>query len=166
MREVFLLFDDHVIICRGRGWGGGGCVEVFYTLWVCIANRFHITAVVRWIVYILIRLKRSLLPFRGWWRRHILLCYLLGGNLRIQPWFSTTKKIKKWHMSKVYIYKYLMVFFFKLLLLNLLKLMEEIKKLKTNKILGKYTGRVIHLLIGWRMNSLLGEKEEMEERKR
>lgn len=40
--------------------------------------------------------------------------------------------------------------------------MEEIKKLKTNKILGKYTGRVIHLLIGWRMNSLLGEKEEME----
>lgn len=41
-----------------------------------------------------------------------------------------------------------MVFFFKLLLLNLLKLMEEIKKIKTNKILGKYTGRVIHLLIG------------------
>lgn len=33
--------------------------------------------------------------------------------------------------------------FFKLLLLNLLKLMEEIKKLKTNKILGKYTGRGI-----------------------
>lgn len=44
--------------------------------------------------------------------------------------------------------------------------MEEIKKLKTNKILGKYTGRVIHLLIGWRMNSLLGEKEEMEEEKK
>lgn len=36
-----------------------------------------------------------------------------------------------------------MFFFFKLLLLNLLKLMEEIKKLKTNKILGKYTGRGI-----------------------
>lgn len=36
-----------------------------------------------------------------------------------------------------------MVFFLKLLLLNLLKLMEEIKKLKTNKILGKYTGRSI-----------------------
>lgn len=36
-----------------------------------------------------------------------------------------------------------MGFFFKLLLLNLLKLMEEIKKLKTNKILGKYTGRSI-----------------------
>lgn len=35
-----------------------------------------------------------------------------------------------------------MVFFFKLLLLNLLKLMEEIKKLKTNKILGKYTGSI------------------------
>lgn len=69
-------------------------------------------------------------------------------------------------MSKVYIWISYGLFFLKLLLLNLLKLMEEIKKLKTNKILGKYTGRVIHLSIGWRMNSLLGEKEEMEERKR
>lgn len=167
MREVFLLFDDHVIICRGRGWGwgGGGCVEVFYTLWVCIANRFHITAVVRWIVYILIRLKRRFLPFRGWRRRHILLCYLLGGNLRIQPWFSTTKKIKKMAYVKSIYINILWVFFFNYFF-NLLKLMEEIKKLKTNKILGKYTGRVIHLLIGWRMNSLLGGKKEMEERKR
>lgn len=50
---------------------------------------------------------------------------------------------KKNGICQKYIYKYLMVFFFKLLLLNLLKLMEEIKKLKTNKILGKYTGRGI-----------------------
>lgn len=39
-------------------------------------------------------------------------------------------------------------FFFLNYYFNLVKLMEEIKKLKTNKILGKYTGRVIHLLIG------------------
>lgn len=88
MREGFLLFDDHVITCGS--WGGGGCVEIFYTLWVCIANRFHITAVVRWIVYIFLRLERSLVLFRGWWWwwRNILLSDLLGGNLRIQPWFS------------------------------------------------------------------------------
>lgn len=59
-----------------------------------------------------------------------------------------------------------MVFFFKLLFFNLLKLMEEIKKFKINKILGKYIGRVIYFLIGWWMNLFLGEKEEMEERKR
>lgn len=41
-----------------------------------------------------------------------------------------------------------MVFFFKLLFFNLLKLMEEIKKFKINKILGKYIGRVIYFLIG------------------
>lgn len=44
--------------------------------------------------------------------------------------------------------------------------MEEIKKIKINKILGKYIGRVIYFLIGWWMNLFLGEKEEMEEEKK
>lgn len=46
-------------------------------------------------------------------------------------------------MSKVYIYINILWFFFLNYYFNLLKLMEEIKKLKTNKILGKYTGRSI-----------------------
>lgn len=62
--------------------------------------------------------------------------------------FYNEENKKKNGICQKYIYKYLMGFFFKLLLLNFLKLMEEIKKLKTNKILGKYTGRVIHLSIG------------------
>lgn len=62
--------------------------------------------------------------------------------------FYNEENKKKNGICQKYIYKYLMVFFFKNYYFNLLKLMEEIKKLKTNKILGKYTGRVIHLSIG------------------
>lgn len=145
MREGFLLFDDHVITCGS--WGGGGCVEIFYTLWVCIANRFHITAVVRWIVYIFLRLERSLVLFRGWWWwwRNILLSDLLGGNLRIQPWFSTTKRNKNGICQSIK-NKYL---FFPLQLTEIKE--KEIKKPKTNKSLGKWedvSRKVIHLSNG------------------
>lgn len=79
--------------------------------------------------------------------------------------FYNEENKKMVYVKSIYI-NILWFFFFKLLFFNLLKLMEEIKKFKINKILGKYIGRVIYFLIGWWMNLFLWEKEEMEERKR
>lgn len=50
---------------------------------------------------------------------------------------------KKNGICQKYIYINILWVFFLNYYFNLLKLMEEIKKLKTNKILGKYTGRGI-----------------------
>lgn len=58
--------------------------------------------------------------------------------------FYNEENKKKNGICQKYIYiNILWGFFFLNYYFNLLKLMEEIKKLKTNKILGKYTGRGI-----------------------